>query len=64
AVPLWLVGERHFATDAPMLGWVLAAFSLAAGLGAVLGGVAGLASGMARPPASPYLQRVPHSPAC
>lgn len=41
AVPLWLVGERHLATDAPMLGWVLAAFSLAAGLGAVLGGVTG-----------------------
>lgn len=41
AVPLWLVGERHLATNAPMLGWVLAAFSLAAGLGAVVGGVAG-----------------------
>lgn len=41
AVPLWLVGERHLAANAPMLGWVLAAFSLAAGLGAVVGGVAG-----------------------
>ena len=40
-VPLWLVGERHLATNAPMLGWVLATFSLGAGLGAVVGGVAG-----------------------
>ena len=39
AVPLWLVSEHRIATNAPLLGWVLAAFSIAAALGAVAGGV-------------------------
>ena len=38
AVPLWLVREHGLATDSPLLGWTLAAFSLAAGLGALTGG--------------------------
>lgn len=37
-VPLWLVSERGLVTDDPALGWTLAVFALAAGLGAVLGG--------------------------
>lgn len=39
AVPLWLVNEHDVATNAPLLGWVLAAFSMAAALGAVAGGL-------------------------
>jgi FSR family fosmidomycin resistance protein-like MFS transporter len=39
AVPLWLVYAHGLATDAPLLGWTLGAFSLGAGLGAVAGGV-------------------------
>jgi FSR family fosmidomycin resistance protein-like MFS transporter len=38
AVPLWLVDAHGLATDAPLLGWTLGAFSLGAGLGAVAGG--------------------------
>jgi FSR family fosmidomycin resistance protein-like MFS transporter len=38
AVPLWLVREHGVATEAPMLGWVLGVFSLAAALGAIAGG--------------------------
>jgi FSR family fosmidomycin resistance protein-like MFS transporter len=41
AVPLWLVSVHGLAADAPLLGWTLAVFSLAAGLGAVAGGVIG-----------------------
>jgi FSR family fosmidomycin resistance protein-like MFS transporter len=41
AVPLWLVTVHGLAADAPLLGWTLAVFSLAAGLGAVAGGVIG-----------------------
>lgn len=40
AVPLWLVADHGLATDAPLLGWTLGVFSLAAGLGAVVGGAA------------------------
>ena len=39
SVPLWLVREHGRATDDPLIGWTLAAFSLAAGLGALTGGV-------------------------
>ncbi|SEO16616.1 MFS transporter, FSR family, fosmidomycin resistance protein [Cryobacterium luteum] len=39
AVPLWLVNEHRIETNAPLLGWTLAAFSIAAALGAVAGGV-------------------------
>jgi MFS transporter, FSR family, fosmidomycin resistance protein len=38
AVPLWLVDAHNLATDSPLLGWTLGAFSLGAGLGAVGGG--------------------------
>ncbi|OLT38006.1 hypothetical protein BJF79_28380 [Actinomadura sp. CNU-125] len=48
AVPLWLVAERGLATDHPLLGGILAAFSLAAGAGALLGGAAGARFGYAR----------------
>ncbi len=37
-VPLWLVDAHDLATDAPLLGWTLGAFSLGAGGGAVAGG--------------------------
>jgi FSR family fosmidomycin resistance protein-like MFS transporter len=40
-IPLWLVDTHGLATDAAVLGWTLAAFSIGAGLGAVLGGVLG-----------------------
>lgn len=39
SVPLWLVREHGVRTDDPLIGWTLAAFSLAAGVGALLGGV-------------------------
>lgn len=39
SVPLWLVREHGFRTDDPLIGWTLAVFSLAAGVGALLGGV-------------------------
>jgi MFS family permease len=38
AVPVWLVRDRGLATDDPLIGWTLAVFSLAAGLGSLLGG--------------------------
>jgi MFS transporter, FSR family, fosmidomycin resistance protein len=48
SVPLWLVVETGLAADAPLLGWILAAFSLAAGLGAIGGGAVGEKLGYAR----------------
>lgn len=38
ATPLWLVHSRGVATDSPLIGWTLAAFSLAAALGGILAG--------------------------
>jgi FSR family fosmidomycin resistance protein-like MFS transporter len=38
AVPVWLVRDQGLATDDPLIGWTLAVFSLAAGLGSLLGG--------------------------
>ena len=38
AVPLWLVGTRGFAVDAPVVFWSLAVFSFSAGVGGVLSG--------------------------
>jgi FSR family fosmidomycin resistance protein-like MFS transporter len=37
-VPLWLVDSHDIDTEGALLGWVLGAFSVAAGAGAVLGG--------------------------
>nr|WP_207916886.1 MFS transporter [Micromonospora sp. KC723] len=48
AVPPWLVSEHGLATEAPLLGWVLAAFSLSAGLGAVASGALANRLGHAR----------------
>jgi len=48
AVPLWLVAEYGLATDAPLLGWTLGVFSLAAATGAVVGGAVGARLGYAR----------------
>ncbi|TMR95738.1 MFS transporter [Nonomuraea basaltis] len=39
SLPLWLVREHGLATDDALIGWTLAAFSLAAGVGSVLGGM-------------------------
>ncbi|MBF8193230.1 MFS transporter [Nonomuraea sp. K274] len=39
SMPIWLVREHGLATDDGLIGWTLAAFSLAAGLGSLLGGV-------------------------
>jgi FSR family fosmidomycin resistance protein-like MFS transporter len=39
AMPLWLVREGGMAPDAPVIGWTLAAFALAASAGSVLAGV-------------------------
>jgi hypothetical protein len=33
AVLVWLVRDKGLATDDPLIGWILAVFSLAAGLG-------------------------------
>jgi AraC family transcriptional activator FtrA len=38
AVPLWLVSERDLSPDSPVLGWSLAVFSAAAGLGGIASG--------------------------
>ncbi|GAA2116527.1 MFS transporter [Actinomadura alba] len=55
AVPLWLVAEHGIATDAPLLGWILGAFSLAAALGAVVGGAVAARLGYARTTAASLL---------
>ncbi|MGN9845265.1 MFS transporter [Nonomuraea sp. H19] len=39
SLPMWLVREHGLATDDALIGWSLAAFSLAAGLGSLVGGV-------------------------
>ncbi|MFC5175154.1 MFS transporter [Nocardioides taihuensis] len=41
ALPLWLVEAHGVRPDASLLGWVLGAYSLAAGVGAVAGGALG-----------------------
>ena len=46
AMPLWLVAEQGVAADAPLVGWTLSAFALAAGVGAIVSGV--LASRVSR----------------
>ena len=38
SVPLWLVREHGYDTDAGLIGWTLAVFALGAGIGALLGG--------------------------
>jgi FSR family fosmidomycin resistance protein-like MFS transporter len=38
SIPLWLVREHRLPTDDALIGWTLAAFSLAAGAGSLLGG--------------------------
>lgn len=58
AVPLWLVADHGLATDAPLLGWTLGVFSLAAGLGAVAGGVAAKRFGYSRTSATSLLAAV------
>ena len=47
-IPLWLVDVHGAATDAPLLGWTLAAFSMGAAIGAVAGGVVGARLGYDR----------------
>lgn len=39
AMPLWLVQVHGLAPDAPLIGWTLAIFSLAAAMGGVIAGV-------------------------
>jgi FSR family fosmidomycin resistance protein-like MFS transporter len=38
SVPLWLVEENGYSSDAAIIGWTLSAFAFAGGLGAILGG--------------------------
>jgi FSR family fosmidomycin resistance protein-like MFS transporter len=38
SVPLWLVQEKAYSPDAPIIGWTLSAFAFAGGVGSVLGG--------------------------
>lgn len=59
AIPLWLVTEHGLAPDAPLLGWTLGIFSLAAGVGAVLGGAVGARMGYARTTALSLVAAVP-----
>jgi FSR family fosmidomycin resistance protein-like MFS transporter len=47
SVPLWLVREHGYATDAALIGWTLAVFALGAGTGSLLGGA--LAPHLGRP---------------
>lgn len=39
AMPLWLVADQSVAPDAPMIGWTLGSFALAASVGALIAGV-------------------------
>jgi FSR family fosmidomycin resistance protein-like MFS transporter len=39
AMPLWLVKERNLSVGAPVIGWTLAAFTLAAALGSIAAGL-------------------------
>ena len=38
SIPLWLVEENGYASDATIIGWTLSAFAFAGGLGSILGG--------------------------
>jgi FSR family fosmidomycin resistance protein-like MFS transporter len=38
SVPLWLVQERGYSSDAALIGWTLSAFAFAGGLGSIVGG--------------------------
>ena len=38
SVPLWLVEENGYSSDAAIIGWTLSAFAFAGGLGSILGG--------------------------
>lgn len=38
SVPLWLVREHGYETDAALIGWTLSVFALGAGVGSLLGG--------------------------
>ena len=58
-IPLWLVDRHGFATDAAVLGWTLAAFSLGAALGAVTGGALGTRFGYDRTTAASLLASAP-----
>jgi MFS transporter, FSR family, fosmidomycin resistance protein len=60
AVPLWLVENRGLAVDSPVIGWTLAAFSLAAGIsGTVSGALAGRVSRRLIVPGSMLLATLP-----
>jgi FSR family fosmidomycin resistance protein-like MFS transporter len=39
AVPIWLVSTHGASTDASLIGWTLAVFSLSAGIGSIAGGL-------------------------
>lgn len=39
SIPIWLVQEKAYSPDAPMIGWTLSAFAFAGGLGSILGGI-------------------------
>jgi FSR family fosmidomycin resistance protein-like MFS transporter len=39
SLPLWIVEEHGYESDDPLIGWILGAFALAAGVGALLGGL-------------------------
>src|SRR5918997_5028384 len=38
SVPLWLVDENGYSSDAAIIGWTLSAFAFAGGIGSILGG--------------------------
>jgi FSR family fosmidomycin resistance protein-like MFS transporter len=38
SIPIWLVQENGYSSDAPLIGWTLSAFALAGGLGSIVGG--------------------------
>jgi MFS transporter, FSR family, fosmidomycin resistance protein len=60
AVPLWLVENRGLAADSPVIGWTLAAFSLAAGIsGIVSGALSGRVSRRVIVPGSMLLATLP-----
>jgi FSR family fosmidomycin resistance protein-like MFS transporter len=48
SIPVWLVRDHGYATDASLIGWTLAVFSLAAGIGALAGGLLATRIGRAR----------------
>lgn len=59
SVPLWLVREHGYPTDAALIGWTLSTFAIGAGGGALLGGILAPVLGRRRTIAGSLLAAAP-----